>query len=59
MNGTGKFFGKNRVDHTMPVDSPFAFEQVGHNIDTEVGVSARPMPVVANMLMRLIDHFQM
>ena len=59
MDRTGKLVRKNRVDDAMAVDSRFAFELLRHNINTEVGFSSRLVTGMTDMLMRLIDHFQM
>ena len=42
----------------MTLHAGHAFEEFRHYIDPEMGLPARPMPGMAFVLMRFIQHFQ-
>ncbi len=53
-----KFVRERLVDHAMTSDSALSPERICHNIDSEVGFSAGPMPGMAFVLVGLVKNFQ-
>jgi len=53
-----EFVGKRVVDHAMAGYPALPPECISHDIDPEVRFSARPVPGVAFMSMRFVEHLQ-
>src|SRR5713226_5867507 len=46
------------VYHSVALDPALSFECLGHDIDPEMGLAARPMPGMPEVLVRFIDHLE-
>src|SRR5712692_4186507 len=46
------------VYHSVALDPALSFECLGHDIDPEMGLDARPMPGMPEVLVRFIDHLE-
>ena len=58
MHAAGELRGERRIDHAMALDPALSLEGLRHNIDPEMGLSARPMARMTLMLVGFIDHPQ-
>ena len=54
VNAASKFRRQQRVYHAVAVDPALPFERIRHNIDPEVGFTARPVAAMAFMQMRFV-----
>jgi hypothetical protein len=58
MDAGGQFRRQNRINHAMALDPALPPEGLSHDIDSEMGLSARPVAGMALMLVRLVDYGQ-
>ena len=58
MNAAREFGRKRLIYHAVTFQPGLSFEDVRHNINAEVSLSARPVPGMALMLVRFINHFE-
>jgi hypothetical protein len=58
VHAAGQLTGKRLVDHTVALDPGLPFEDVSHDIDSEMGLPAGPMPGMAFMLVRFIHNLE-
>jgi hypothetical protein len=58
MNAAREFGCKRFIYHAVPLQPGLSFEQVRHNINAEVSLSARPVPGMALMLVRFIQNLK-
>ena len=58
MNAAREFGRKRLIYHAVTFQPGLSFEDVRHDINTKVSLSARPVPGMALMLVRFINHFQ-
>ena len=56
MNAALQFAGERLIDEPVPLQPGHAFEDFRHYIDAKMGLPARPMPGMAFMLVRFVDH---
>ena len=58
VDDTGNLRGKRLINHAVTLDAGLSLEGVGHDIDPVVSLPARPVPGMALMLVRFINHFE-
>ena len=58
MNAACEFGREQLINHAVTFEPGLSFEGIRHDINAEVSLSARPMPGMALMLMRFIQHFE-
>jgi hypothetical protein len=56
MDAACDFRRQNRINHAVAVNPALPAEGLGYDIDSEMGLPARPMPSMTFVLMRFIDH---
>jgi len=54
----GQLARQGLVDHAVALDAALPFEGFSHDIESEMGLPARPVPGMAFMLVGFIDHPQ-
>ena len=58
MNAAREFGRKRLIYHAVTFQPGLSFEDVRHNINAKVSLSARPVPGMAFMLVRFINYFE-
>ena len=58
VNAALQFRGERRIDHPVALDPALPLEGLGHNINPEMRLPARPVARMALMLVRFIDNTQ-
>jgi hypothetical protein len=58
MHATGELGYQRLIDHAVTFDAGLSPERVRHDIDPVVSLPARPVPGMALMLVRFINHFE-
>ncbi len=58
VHAAGEFSRQRLIDHAMTLDAGLSTERVRHNIDPIVRLPAGPVPGMAFMLVRFINHFE-
>ena len=58
MHATGEFGCQRLINQPVTLDAGLSLEGVRHDMDPVVGLSARPVPGMALMLVRFINHFE-
>ena len=56
MNAALEFAGERLIDEPVPLQPGHTFEDFRHYIDAKMGLPARPVPGMAFMLLRFVDH---
>jgi len=58
MNAAREFGRKRLIYHAVTFQPGLSFEDVRHNINAEVSLSARPVPGMALMLVRFVQNLE-
>jgi len=58
VDAAGKLGRKRLINHAMTLDAGLSLERLRHDIHPEVSLPARPVPGMALMLVRFINHFE-
>ena len=58
MNAAREFGRKRLIYHAVTFQPGLSFEDVRHNINAEVSLSARPVPCMALMLVRFVQNLE-
>jgi hypothetical protein len=58
VDAAGKLGRERLINHAMTLDVGLSLEGVRHDIDPVVSLPARPVPGMALMLVRFINHFE-
>jgi hypothetical protein len=58
MHAAGQLPGQRRINHTVTLESALSAKGLRHDIYPEMGLSAGPVPGMAGVLVRLVDHAQ-
>src|SRR5262249_12578087 len=58
VDATLELAGERVVDHAVTLDAALPLEGFRHDIDSEVGLAARPMPGMSCVQVGFIDHVE-